>query len=271
MPEGDTIHKLAGALGAWLVGRRLVDGRVAVQPTLALAGRTVEAVRARGKHLFVDLQDGLVLRSHLGLHGSWHRYGPGEAWRKPARQASIVLATDVDVVVCFHAQEVELLERDAQRGFDLRRRLGPDLVETVPSPEELARRARAFLASEAPLADLLLDQRVASGVGNVYRSEVLFLERLHPLTPWTRLDERALERLVATAHRLLAANLGGGPRVTREVADGGDRLWVYRRAGLGCLECSTPIVTARLGRGLRSAYWCPRCQPEPAAGASPPA
>ena len=261
MPEGDTIHKLAGALRSCLGGRSLREGRVAAQPTLSLAGRTVERVHARGKHLFLDLDGELVLRSHLGMHGSWHRYDPGEPWRKPARQASIVLETEHDVLVCFHASEVELQDGTRRRAFDLHRRLGPDVLEATPKGEELARRARHFLERSAPLADLLLDQRVASGIGNVYKSEVLFLERLHPNAAWGELDEAALERLYATAHRLLRANLRGGPRVTRAGSGSDGRLWVYRRAGQPCHECSTPVVLARLGRGLRSSYWCPRCQP----------
>jgi endonuclease-8 len=260
VPEGDTIHKLAGALRSWLLGRTLLDGRVAVQPTLSLAGRTVDRVHARGKHLFVDLDGGLVLRSHLGMHGSWHRYDPGEPWRRPARQASIVLETERDVLVCFHASEVELQDATRSHAFELRRRIGPDVLEAAPRGGDVARRARHFLERSAPLADLLLDQRVASGIGNVYKSEVLFLEHLHPSTAWHDLDEDALERLYGTAHRLLRTNLGGGPRVTRRGSGADGRLWVYRRAGLPCHECSTPIVTARLGRGLRSSYWCPRCQ-----------
>ena len=270
MPEGDTIHKLAGALRPWLVGRRLRQGRVAAQPTLALTGRTVTAVGVLGKHLFIDLQDGLVLRSHLGLHGTWHRYGPGEPWLKPARHASLVLETEQDVLVCFHAREVELLEGHAVRAFELRRRLGPDVVAAAPAAETLVRRARSILDPGAPLIDVLLEQRVASGIGNVYKSEVLFLERLHPLTAWTHLDPRSMASLYATAHELLSANLGGGPRVTRAIDDGAGRLWVYRRGGQPCLECTTPIESARMGRGLRSCYWCPRCQPETAAGESPP-
>jgi endonuclease-8 len=267
MPEGDTIHKLAGALERWLVGRTLRSGRLAAAPALDLASRTVEDVAARGKHLLIRLQGGTVLRSHLGLHGSWHRYAPGEPWRQPARAASIVLTTDDDVLVCFRAQEVELFDGDRPQAFELRRRLGPDLVSTTPAPAELATRARHFVAADAPVADLLLDQRVASGIGNVYKSEVLHLERVHPLTPLQGLDESSLGRLYATASRLLRANLAGGPRITR--AGSGVRLWVYRRAGLPCATCGTPIASARLGRGARSTYWCPSCQPEPRPTAAP--
>lgn len=260
MPEGDTVHKLAAALGQRLSGRELRDGRVRGEPRARLAGRRIGAIRARGKHLWIELDGDLVLRSHLGMHGTWHRYRPGERWHKPERHAAIVLATDDDVLVCFHPSEVELGSAGS-RAFDLERRLGPDLVEGVPDASETLRRARHFLELDAPLVDVLLDQRVASGVGNVYKSEVLFLERVHPLTPLAAVDEPLLARLLGRAHELLRANLHGGPRVTRPAGAAG-RLWVYGRKGQPCFECDAPIAAERLGRGLRSTYWCPRCQHE---------
>lgn len=263
MPEGDTIHTLAGALDPRLRGQTLAGGRIAAHPDLQLAGRRVGPVTARGKHLFIELDGELVLRSHLGMHGSWHRYARGEAWKKPERHASIVLETPTDVVVCFHAREVQLLAADRAARFDLQRELGPDLVVELPPADEVLKRAAVFLEPGDPVADLLLDQRVASGVGNVYKSEVLFVERLHPLTRADRLGEERVAPLLATAHRLLRANLHGGPRVTRERRDGAGDLWVYRRHGRPCLRCGTRIESARLGRGRRSTYWCPRCQPAP--------
>lgn len=266
MPEGDTVHTLARELDRRLSGCTLAAGRLRDAPSASLAGCAVRAVRARGKHLLVELARGdggaLVLRSHLGMHGSWHRYRPGERWQRPSSQASIVLETERDVLVCFRAEEVELCAGDA-RAFELRRRLGPDLIAEEPELTELLARARHFLEPDAPLADLLLDQRVASGIGNVYKSELCFLAGLHPARAWSSVDEPVLARVYADARRLLQANVGGGPRRTRAPASGGARasLWVYRRKGRPCLRCAAPIESARLGRGARSTYWCPRCQP----------
>jgi endonuclease VIII len=108
---------------------------------------------------------------------------------------------------------------------------------------------------------VLLDQRVCCGVGNVFKSEVCHALGLHPLAPIGRLDTAARRRMVATAARLLQANLGSGPRTTVPGAPG--RLAVYGRARRPCRRCGTPVVVARTGRHNRSTYWCPHCQPRP--------
>jgi endonuclease-8 len=263
MPEGDTVHKLAVALEGSLVGRALVRGEVWGAPIALPASTRVTRVFARGKHLFVETDAGLLVRSHLGMHGSWHRYAPGEPWRRPARQASLVLETGAEVLVCFNAREVECLPAAGLRHRDLAARLGPSLLDPGLSPAQIAGRARSALPPGTPLADLLLDQGVASGVGNVYKSEVLFLEGRAPLAPLASVDDEALAALYARARDLMARNLGGGPRVTRLDGDGAGGLWVYGRRGRPCLRCGTPVRYARLGRTRRSTYWCPRCQPSP--------
>ena len=260
MPEGDTVYRLAKALAPDLCGYTLDGVAVRGRDLAGLAGRAVVAVESRGKHLFVALDDGTCLRSHLGLFGSWHRYRPGEPWLKPARQASLVLRTPERVFVCFNAREVELLRTDGFRARDRHHRLGPDLIREDPSPESLRSRAQGLLSGEGLVVDLLLDQRVASGIGNVYKSEVLFLTRRSPLLRMADLATDDWSDLYGTAARLLRANLGGGSRITRDIQDGRGRLWVYGRAGLGCFECGRAIVRERLGRNPRSTYWCPACQ-----------
>ena len=194
MPEGDTVHKLARALAPDLCGRTLDGVAVRGRDLAGLAGRAVLAVESQGKHLFVALDHGMCLRSHLGLYGTWHRYRPGEPWLKPARQASLVLRTPERVFVCFNAREVELLRTDGFRARDRHNRLGPDLTREDPDPEGLRRRALELLPSETPVVDLLLDQRVASGIGNVYKSEVLFLTRRSPLLRMADSGNRRLVR-----------------------------------------------------------------------------
>lgn len=260
MPEGDTVHKLATELSRRLAGRVLVGGSVRGRPDLRVGGRRVEGVEAQGKHLFVRFGSNLWIRSHLGMHGTWHRYAPGERWKKPARRAAVVLEAEGDVLVCFHPEEVEVGDAAAMERFRLGRRLGPDLVDEAPGGAELAARADAFLAPDAPLVDLLLDQRVACGIGNVYKSELLFLHGRAPLAPRSALDLAGLEALYADAHRLLRANLHAGRRATRG-ADEAEPLWVHGRAERPCLRCGTEIATARLGRGRRDTFWCSSCQP----------
>jgi endonuclease-8 len=261
MPEGDTIHKLAAYLHPRLAGSRLVSGRLRDHPRVRLEGRRVERVFARGKHLFVALDDGMLLRSHLGMYGSWHRYARGERWRRPANRASIQLDLDDVTFVCFNAKEVELVREAGVRDRHLQARLGPDLLAPTVELDDILARARDFLAPAAPLADLLLDQRVAAGIGNVYKSEILYLEGQHPSQRVAGLTNETIRALYARARTLLEKNVGGGPRITRFVDDGRGRHWVYGRHRLPCLRCGDRIDYARLGRGWRSTFWCPRCQP----------
>ncbi len=260
MPEGDTIRKLAGYLAPRREGRRLTGGHARQGGATDLTGRVILEVEPRGKHLFLGLDDARVLRTHLGMWGSWHHYPPGAPWQRPEREAGVVLATGDGVYVCFRPREVEVLRRQGVRARVLGARQGPDLLAPEPDLAAAAARARELLPPEAPAVDLLLDQRVAAGIGNVYKSEVLFLERLAPLTPLAALAAPDLERLFARARDLLRANTGGGPRVTRPGTDTGDRLWVYGRRARPCLRCATPVERALLGRDRRATYWCPRCQ-----------
>ena len=261
MPEGDTVFKLAAYLRPVLGGRRLVAGSVRGMPDARLAGVTLGEVYARGKHLFIELDGRRLLRSHLGMWGSWHAYAPGAAWRKPRRQASIVLDIGDRVLVCFNALQVEILRNAGvrRRAFDAM--LGPDLLASPLDIDGLLRRARELGGPDTPIADVLLRQQVASGIGNVYKSEVLFLERCDPATPLVRVGDALLTALYRQAARLLRRNLHGGPRVTRWASDDAGRLWVYGRSGQPCLRCDGVIRSARLGAKQRSTFWCPCCQP----------
>lgn len=260
MPEGDTVHTLAQALDSWLQGQRLTAVLVRGQVLHPVSGLQVMGVTSRGKHLFVDLEGGYSLRSHLGLYGSWHRYRHGEPWQKPPRRASLVLDIGDWVYVCFNAREVELMHTQGFRAIDQRHRLGPDLTRDVVEPERLLERALELLGADTPVVDLLLDQRVAAGIGNVYKSEVLFITRRPPLLRLGDLSHTNFCELYSIAGCLLKKNLGGGSRRTRWPDDGRGLLWVYGRAGLPCLTCGAPIRRDLLGRRPRSTYWCPGCQ-----------
>jgi endonuclease-8 len=261
MPEGDTIHKLANYLAPRLEARVVRRARMPDPAGARLcAGQRVRHVFARGKHLFIEFDNDWLLRSHLGMHGSWHRYRDGEAWRKPRRQASLELATDDDVFVCFNAKGIELINAPGVRRRIFDTRLGPDLVAPAVDFPSVVQRAREFLAGDTPVADVLLDQRVAAGIGNVYKSEVLFITGHLPRTPLYALRDTELEACYATAAGLLKRNLGGGPRVTRFVNDRAGRLWVYGRRGFPCLRCPGRVRFARIGNDHRSTYFCESCQ-----------
>lgn len=243
-------------------------GRAGGAQLVRLEGRRVAAVRSRGKHLLIDFEGGLTLHTHMGMQGSWHRYRPGERWRERVDDAVAVLETPSAVVVCFRAPTVELIQTRALSLHPVLSRLGPDLVENEPDLNDAVRRLRA---SPASLGQALLDQQVVAGIGNVYRSETLFIERMDPFGRASDLPPGQARQLLATAARLLRANAGGGERVTMPDASGarpdasgdGSRnraRWVYRRAGLPCRRCGTRIEASSVGTPPRRLYWCPTCQ-----------
>jgi endonuclease-8 len=168
--------------------------------------------------------------------------------------------------VCFDAPTVELLETRALAIHPVLRNLGPDASADDFDLDEAWSRLSAPANAGREIGDALLDQRIAAGLGNVYRSELPFIERIHPRTPVGALDEAVLRRLLESGQRLLRANSAGGRRVTTAPGSGGNH-YVYGRADRPCRRCGTPITTARAAEGRRL-FWCPRCQPA-IAGAEP--
>jgi endonuclease-8 len=218
----------------------------------------VTSVEPRGKHLLIGFDNGLTVRTHLRMSGSWHRYRPGEPWRRPRREASAILETADAVAVAFNTPVVELLtDADLHRSRPLRE-LGPDLLSRTFDLGEAVRRLRERDADE--LGSALLDQRAVAGIGNVYKSEVAFLERLDPWAPVVAFADEDLERALRTARRLLQANTRGGARITTGSPVRGQGLWVYGRSGRPCRRCGTEIRARRQGDLARLTYWCPRCQ-----------
>lgn len=260
VPEGDTLFKVAAFLAPRLVGQTLVGG-FAGWPRTELAGRRIEGVHAHGKHLFLTLDDGRAIRSHLGMWGAWHRYPKEVPWQKPERQARILLDLGAEVYVCFNPLEVEVLRSGGVRAQVLAVRLGPDLLAHHLDLAGILGRVRELADPEALIADVLLDQRLAAGIGNIYKSEVLFLAGLLPSTRLRAVGEERIAALYRLAQRLLAENRGPGPRTTRRSPDGSAPLWVYGRRGQPCLRCGTPVRYARLGQHHRATYWCAACQP----------
>lgn len=264
MPEGDSIHKAATALQT-LLGRQILTGvKVRRDAVPSLQNRTVDAIEAVGKHLLIHLSggdDAWTLRVHLGMHGTWHQYAPRERWKRPAWQASLTLETPTVVAVCFNAREVECLRTHeiAAAGGHIAA-LGPDLLGSACDLDEVLRRIM-LAPAETPAVDILLNQRIAAGIGNVYKNELLFVERVHPLTPRGALDAERWRTLYERARELMARNLDNAWRATTQGEANVGRLYVYRREGGPCYRCKTPILRAVRGARRRSTYWCPTCQP----------
>ncbi|MDQ3757965.1 MAG: DNA glycosylase [Actinomycetota bacterium] len=247
MPEGDTILRAARTLARWLEGHEVTAARsrTVKAPLHRIVGRRVVAVEARAKHLLVRFEGGDVLHTHMQMTGSWHVYSRGERWRKPDWKAAAVLEAGDRVAVCFDAPVVELLtEREAEEHPALAG-LGPDVLRPPIDTAEVRRRA-ATRPPTTSIGELLLDQQVVSGIGNIWRCEVLFVRRVHPDTPIGDLSADELDALVTEAGRLMST--------------GRNRPAVYGRAGRPCPRCGTPVAIKRAGDNDRHVYWCPTCQ-----------
>jgi endonuclease-8 len=231
----------------------------------------IDAVDAAGKNLLIKFDGGLELRTHLGLHGSWHRYRPGETWRRPPSRAALVIEVPGAVAVCFDAPVVELFERRSEVVHPTISMLGPDLLDDDFDQAEAVRRLRDKSRAATEIGEAILDQRAVAGVGNVYKSEVLFIERVNPFEKVGALDAATLERILTTARELLQANARSDapagrtttvdPKTGKKLAP--SRLWVYDRAGRDCHRCGTIIRSDSQGSELpRVTYWCPsvECQ-----------
>lgn len=260
MPEGDTIHRSAARLHAALQGLTLLSvvGSRACSAPPELPGSRVEGVQALGKHLLFEFSGGWYLHSHMGMTGAWHLYPLGVTWQKPVHYAAVTLGFDDREAVCFTPKQIAFLTETERRRQPWLRSLGPDLLDATASTEVMLGRLR--LDAQQPLGVALLDQRLAAGVGNVYKSEGLFLQGLDPFAPVAAFTEDELAQLLEHLRRLMRRNLDGRPRTTRFRADG-PRQWVYRREGEACLRCGARIQMRRQGDLGRSTYWCPQCQP----------
>lgn len=277
MPEGDTIYRTARTLHRALAGGRVTRFETAfahvqrAHDQASIQGRTIDGVTAAGKHVLIRLSGGLVLRTHMRMHGSWHIYRPGERWRRPARTMRVLIATDAFEAVAFEVPDAEWIA-EGRLASSVVGRLGPDLLSGEFDASEALRRIRA--RQQAPVGEVLLDQHVVAGLGNVYRSEVLFLARIHPERRVADLDTGQLGGLIDIARRLLAANVAdpsvrtiislSGRRRTTGRSDPGATLFVYRRHGRPCRRCGSPILRGKLGEQARTVWWCPSCQPAPA-------
>jgi len=258
MPEGDTIFRTAVSLRRWVGGRTVTGGLGADR----VVGADVQVVEAKGKHLVLRFSNRWLLHTHMRMSGSWHVYPTGERWQRPAAQARVVIECGDRVAVCFNAPVVEWLRDHEERLHGPLVRLGPDLLAPGAGGfkadlDEVVRRAAARPPSML-VGELLLDQEVAAGIGNVYRCETLFLCGLDPWTPRESVGEPRLRALMTRARDLLAMNAANP--FTRDVGLGPGQTYVYGRPHRPCRRCGTVIRTARLGFQARSIFWCPSCQ-----------
>jgi endonuclease-8 len=264
MPEGDNIHAHALELNEALTGTPLTAVWSRGVQMRGLLGHAVTEARAVGKHLLISFDEGTAVRVHLGIAGRWLRLK--RASTATLARAELALVTADLAYVC-RARTIEWARAALVANSRALAALGPDLLAPAPDLEAVLARARRPEHAARPMGELLLAQSVASGLGNVYKCELLFL---HGVDPWTRVDavsDETLRAIFADGVRFLRANVGQPRTLTAELgrgarpARGRGRYWVYGRARRPCYRCGTVIAQRRMGPGLRPTFWCPRCQP----------
>lgn len=259
MPEGDSYTHAAGRITPFLAGRRVaaVEGSAPSvrRHSADLLDMVVGSVRTRGKNLLIDFESGLSARVHLGMAGRIRTAPPGRSIGADRGAVRLALTTDRGTVWVLGAPTVEI-ERRWVIDQSLEH-LGPDLLATEFDMERFTTLAGRY-PPESTLSDFLLDQRVMAGVGNEYKCEVLFLERLDPRRSVGSIDADALCRMAERARLLLQANSDRLVRSTTGRPDGSK--WVYGRAGQPCRRCRTAVVEDWVGEPSRITYWCPSCQ-----------
>ena len=261
MPEGHTLFRLAAALrdafAGEVVGVTSPQGRFAESAAL-LDGTRLLGAMSYGKHLFVEFEEARLVHVHLGLYGTFPIFrGPAP---EPVGQVRLRLVGGSSYADLRGATACELITAPQREA--VLARLGPDPLDPGADPERAWERIRR---SRAPIGGLLMDQTVLAGVGNVYRAEVLYRHRMHPLRPGRTLRSGQWQALWDDLVALMADGVRSGrietlrPEHRERRPDETVRNYVYRRTGEPCLVCGARIRTAELqGRNL---FWCPRCQP----------
>ena len=274
MPEGDTIFRAAQSLHRVLSGHPVTRFETAyahldrVDVDTPIAGRVIEKCHSAGKHLLMVFSGDLILRTHMRMNGSWHLYRPGERWWRGEQMMRIRIDTADWVAVAFNVPVAEFVTSKQLATRDPVAQLGPDLLGESFDRDDAIRRIVA--SGHRAIAQTLLDQRILAGIGNVYKSEVLFMSAVHPETSSSAVPLATLERMMDIARGVLRDNVvaGSSPRIqtyrnlrqSNPASEHDESLWVYGRRGKPCRKCGTPIEMKKMGLEARSTYWCPNCQ-----------
>jgi endonuclease VIII len=278
MPEGDTIFRTARNLGRALMGKPVIGFRTTFPLLMRfnddtpLVGQTIELVEARGKWLLIHFSGGGILTSHLLMNGSWHIYRHGERWQAARFNMRIMIENSEYQAVGFKVP-VARMHTEQSLARDLHVAQPADDVLSADFDAEAAL-TRLLAQRDQALADVLLDQTILAGIGNVFKSEICFVLGLHPFRAVGTLTREEAAATIATAQKLLRANVledsgdlivtyRGQQRRTTHSSDPGASHWVYGRAGEPCRRCGEQIRRRIQGFDARVTFWCPRCQPMP--------
>jgi endonuclease VIII len=276
VPEGDTIFRSARALEQGLAGHQVTLFETACAPLASVhdqspvTGRILERVESRGKWLLIHFSGDLILATHMLMSGSWHIYRVGERWQRPRSQMRIVLGTADLLAVAFNVPVARFYTARTLQRFAGVAGLGPDVLGASFAADEA--KARLLEHAEEEVGNVLLNQRVMAGIGNVFKSEICFACGVNPFRKVADLRPQEIACLLDTARRFLSANVAegagdgivtytGGRRTTGS-SNPAARLWVYHRGGSACRRCGTLIQRRKQSPGARTTFWCPDCQKE---------
>jgi endonuclease-8 len=264
MAEGHAVARWADALQV-LVGEHITSIQVPPrwrERAANMLEARVTRVHARGKHLVIEVTGDWLIHTHAMQYGSW-QVGPiGEPLRKPDRFIRLRLMTARHDAIFYHGPVMEVLPSAEFAAHERYHGLGPDLLHDDFDVGAVRRRLRAQGPRE--IGDTVLDQRVVSGIGNIYKSEGLFLAAIDPFRRADSITDRELEVFFAELIPLMQA----GRRIHGMTITLPEELqfepwlrnWVYRRRGRPCFVCATPIAMRRQGEFERPTYFCPHCQ-----------
>ena len=214
--------------------------------TASITGSSCQRIFCKGKHIFFDFGSGQVLHNHLLMRGRWKTTRdrfmllPSEIW--------IAFESDGHTIYNYMGQVLKILDPD-QLHTQLDS-LGPDIMSEKCTDQVIL---ESISGSAKPVGDLLLDQTILSGIGNVAKSESLFLAGIHPEAKVGDLKHDELTKLACSIRRVMWGSYQCSGRWTH---------CVYRRVNNHCFECGTRIIRIRQGKQKRSTYFCPRCQPK---------
>ena len=262
MPEGDALFRFAEKLRGPLEGKVILAARShgpgPVPRVEKIVGQRCTAVRSQGKNMLISFENGLALRGHLRMYGTWHVYAPGEAWTRPEREARLVLEVDGAVVVNFSAPVIELVEERSLGYHSPIANLGPDLLDDNFDIDEALLRLRHPTREMLTIGDAIMDQRAVAGVGNIWKNESLFHARMNPWRRVSELSDDELLHLMGKAQALLRASVGKENALELKRRP---TMYVYMRGGQPCRRCYSRLRTAPQGVDMRHTAWCPKCQP----------
>ena len=255
MAEGDTIHRTARALQEALGDKAITEVRVPNPRSPLrrqggrvdeLRGSTMVGAEARGKHLLLHFDCGLALHSHLGMRGSWRISGKGSTGD---RRAWVVLSVPGVEAAELDGSHLELRRESEVRSNPQLRSLGPDVLA---GDFDAAAGVAALRGADQSrqIGEVLLDQRVLAGIGNIYKSEGCWSARIDPWRPLSALDDEDLSRLVTEVAGLMRYGVETG-RAPHSI---------YRRSELPCPRCGRRISSRGQGDANRTTYWCRSCQ-----------